>query len=120
MKMIRKLIFILIFCQITSAVRILRALSFPEGKAPNSSFANIKNPKIFVVEEFSICFWVSVQFEHHAEVLSRNEKHGIQISFQAHGNYIEIDSYSIRFIFPRKFNFIPEKWMFLCLTLKKS
>ena len=70
-------------------------------------------------EEVSICFWVSVQFEHHAEVLSRNEKHGIQISFQAHGNYIEIDSYSIGFEFPRRFYFIPEKWMSLCLTLNK-
>ena len=101
-------------------MRILRAPSFPEGQAPNSTFANLDNPNIFDAEEFSICFWVSLQFEYHAEVLSIKENAGLKISFQAHGNYIEIDSYSIRFEFPRKFNFIPEKWMFLCLTFEKE
>ena len=119
LKMIKRLFLILIFCQIAPAVRILRAPIFPEGNAPNSSFANLKNPTIFITEEFSICFWVLVNFEYHAEVLSRNENGGVIITFLSHGNYIEVDSYSIRFEFPRNFRFIPEKWMFLCLTSNK-
>ena len=99
--------------------RVLKVPDFPEGKAPDTSFAELKNPKAFISDAFSICFWVSVTFEHHAEILSRAEKSGLVITFLSHGNYVDLGEHSVRFQIPDKFDFLPEKWIFLCLSYKK-
>ena len=116
----RMRIYLLLLLYLTSSsVRVLKAPNFPEGKAPETSFAELKNPKMFNADAFTICFWVSVTFEHHAEILSRAEKTGLLITFLSHGNYIDIGEHSVRFEIPKKFDFIPEKWMFLCWTYQK-
>ena len=97
----------------------MKVPDFPEGKAPDTSFAELKNPKAFISDAFSICFWVSVTFEHHAEILSRAEKSGLVITFLSHGNYVDLGEHSVRFQIPDKFDFLPEKWIFLCLSYKK-
>ena len=103
---------VLLFFQISSALKILKTPKFPDGKTPPSSFATFRGAKLFAR------LWVSPTHKHHAEVLSRNEDSGLLLTFKSDGNYIAIDSYYIRFDFSS--DFVPSKWMFFCFTFDNS
>ena len=88
-KMKEKIFIILLFFQISSALKILKTPKFPDDKTPPSSFAT--GCKLFAR------LWVSPTHKHHAEVLSRKEDSGLLLTFKSDGNYIAIDSYYVRF-----------------------
>ena len=98
------------------SLKILRTSRFENGKDPASTFATIKDEKLFDIVDISICFWVSILYPHHAEVLSRSDHSGLLITFKEDGNYFAVGSYFIWFEFGMDNPFIPGKWMFFCFT----
>ena len=118
--MVDNICIILLFFQLCSALKILTTPKFPDGQTPPSSFATVKNAKLFTGENISICFWVSLPHEHYAEVLSQTEGSGLLVTFRADGNYFAVNSYFVRFEYASDEPFVPSSWIFFCFTFHNA
>ena len=106
------------FLQVSSLLRILQTPIITDGNGFTSSFASVKNPQNFTAQDISVCFWVSVRFESKAEILSGDEGTEFLLTFRPDGTYVQVHSYQMRFNAGK--HFIPEKWLFWCLTYDNS
>ena len=86
------------------------------GETVQDSFAIIKEPQEIETSSLSICLWVAQTDENKFEILSKLRIDGFSVRLDPHGNIINIDGVDIKFKYPSNYSFLPDHWIFFCVT----
>ena len=52
--------------------------------------------------------------------MSKTNKEGFSINFNLDDHFLTIDDVDIKFDFPTSYRFVPEKWLFFCVTFDNA